>query len=221
MTSPENLLILPLPEVFRDDVFRIETRRLWLRWPTVGDAARLHEIAVDETAARGATALPHPLLAGDAIARIAAARGGNEAGSGLVLALSSKAQLSSRTGDMIGIVSLDVTRGGAMSLCFVLDVRHQGCGLMTEAVRGLVDAVFAFGAHRAIRGPAGLTNHAARRVLEKSGFQAACKDIHEGAVRLELTRLQWQRRAPLRAELGLDADGVAGPRCEPVCGCAG
>ena len=26
------------PDYFRDDVFRLETQRLWLRWPTAADA---------------------------------------------------------------------------------------------------------------------------------------------------------------------------------------
>ena len=26
------------PEIAKDDVFRIETRRLWLRWPRLADA---------------------------------------------------------------------------------------------------------------------------------------------------------------------------------------
>ena len=82
MSSPETLLILPLPELFRDDVFRIEPRRLWLRWLAPGDATRLHEIAASETAARGTGAVPHPLLAGDAVERIGSARAANAAGSG-------------------------------------------------------------------------------------------------------------------------------------------
>ena len=27
------------PDLTRDDVFRLETRRLWLRWPRAADAA--------------------------------------------------------------------------------------------------------------------------------------------------------------------------------------
>ncbi len=212
MSSPENVLILPLPELFRDDVFRIETRRLWLRWPTSSDTARLHEITTSETAARGAGATPHPLLAGDVVERIASACTTNAAGSGLVLALSSKA----RPGEMIGLVSLDATRTGALSLRFVLDVGYQGNGLMTEAIRGLAHAVFTFGPHRAICGPPGLTNHAARRVLEKSGFRAPTHDATIiAAPRLQLTRAAWLDRPPLR----IDGD-IGAHLDDSPCACA-
>ena len=29
------------PDLARDDVFRLETKRLWLRWPRVSDAAAI------------------------------------------------------------------------------------------------------------------------------------------------------------------------------------
>lgn len=212
MSSPDSLLILPLPELFGDDVFRIESRRLWLRWLAPGDALRVHEIAAGETAARGAGAAPHPLLAGEPLARIAAARAVNAAGSGLVLALSSKA----RPGDVIGLIGLEVTRRGALSLCFVLDVRHQGNGLMTEAVRALAQAVFSFAPHRAICGPAALTNHAARRVLEKSGFRTAGNAVAAAAgQRLQLTRSVWLGRST-----GLDETDGGGTSADAPCACA-
>ena len=115
-------------------------------------------------------------------------RAANAAGSGLVLALSSKA----RPGELIGLVSLEVTRNGALTACFVLDVGNQGHGLMSEAMHGLAHAVFTFGPHRAICGPPGLMNHAARRVLEKSGFRAPTRDVATTtAPRLQLTRAAW------------------------------
>ena len=212
MSSPDSLLTLSLPDLFGDDVFRIESRRLWLRWPTPGDALRMHEIAAGETAARGAGAAPHPLLAGEPLARIADARAVNAAGSGLVLALSSKA----RPGDVIGLVSLEVTRKQSLSLCFVLDVRHQGSGLMTEAVRALTQAVFSFAPHRAICGPAGLTNYAAQRVLEKCGFRAAGNAaVAAAGQRLQLTRSVWHGRST-----GLGETDGDGPSADTPCSCA-
>lgn len=190
MSAPDTLLIRSLPELFRDEVFRIETRRLWLRWPMSGDAERLEEIATLEAAARGAGAAPHPLLAGKVADRIVAARAANESGSGLVLALARKGADSAP----VGLVTADPARGAALSLCFLLDVRHQGQGLMTEAVRGLVGAAFAFGPYRTIRGPAALANHAGRRVLEKCGFTAPAEAA--GHARLELGRAAWHARPP-------------------------
>jgi RimJ/RimL family protein N-acetyltransferase len=201
MSAPENLPILPLPELFRDEVFRIETPRLWLRWPAAGDADRLEEIAMLEAAARGAGAAPHPLLAGKVADRIAAARTVNESGRGLALALVRKGCDSAAGSRPVGLITADPARGAALSLCFLLDVRVQGRGLMTEAVRGLVDAAFAFGPHRLIRGPSALANHAGRRVLEKAGF-AAPAEVAAGA-RLELARGSWRgiRRAGTAARI--------------------
>ena len=31
------------PDMARDDVFRLETPRLWLRWPRICDAAAIHK----------------------------------------------------------------------------------------------------------------------------------------------------------------------------------
>ena len=33
------------PELTRDDVFRLETRRLWLRWPRMADANAILRLA--------------------------------------------------------------------------------------------------------------------------------------------------------------------------------
>ena len=35
------------PDYFRDDVFRLETQRLWLRWPTAADAATIERLAIE------------------------------------------------------------------------------------------------------------------------------------------------------------------------------
>jgi hypothetical protein len=39
------------PDLTRDDVFRIETKRLWLRWPRVQDAAAMQRLAGDKDVA--------------------------------------------------------------------------------------------------------------------------------------------------------------------------
>jgi hypothetical protein len=38
------------PDLARDDVFRLETPRLWLRWPRICDAAAIHNFAADGSA---------------------------------------------------------------------------------------------------------------------------------------------------------------------------
>lgn len=200
MSVIEPLGPLPLPEIFRDEVFRIETRRLWLRWPMAADAQPLEAlVAIEAAAARRAGHAPHPFLGGPAVDLIAAARLSNAIGGGLVFALTIK----TRPQEMIGLVGLEVGKDGGLVVCFMLDVAHQGQGLMTEAMRALAATVFSFAPHRVIRSPSGVSNVAARRVLEKSGFAVsgghqAVVEPEDGAPqrRLELKRDRWRRMAP-------------------------
>ncbi len=48
------------PELARDDVFRLETRRLWLRWPRESDAPALTALAGDWDVAQMTATMPHP-----------------------------------------------------------------------------------------------------------------------------------------------------------------
>ncbi len=206
------------PDLFRDDVFRLETRRLWLRWPTVDDAQALHSVAWREALARNAAAWPQPFPEGEPIRWIDEARAGNEAGLRLDLALAEKARPGRLIG-LIGVRSLD--RGDALSLGFLLDVEHQGQGLMTEAVRALAGAVFRYTETKVIHGSSGIANVASRRVLEKAGFrcverstarrQASDKAV-AGCPSLELSRTGWLGGKP-RLRMGAAAD-------ELDCGCA-
>ena len=38
------------PDLTRDDVFRLETRRLWLRWPRLADAQAIVRLAGEKAA---------------------------------------------------------------------------------------------------------------------------------------------------------------------------
>lgn len=71
------------PEITRDEVFRIETRRLWLRWPTFADVNDLAEFAVD-CARWGALESGQP---GNAMRLIRSWRSASAAGRGLHLLL--------------------------------------------------------------------------------------------------------------------------------------
>ncbi len=52
------------PEITRDDVFRLETRRLWLRWPRAKDAAQHAAIVAHRDVAEMTSRIPHPLPPG-------------------------------------------------------------------------------------------------------------------------------------------------------------
>ena len=80
------------PDLFRDDVFRIETRRLWLRWPTARDAESILRLAGDPAVADMTAGIPLPFERAAADAFIVASRAGNAAGSGLILVLAERAR---------------------------------------------------------------------------------------------------------------------------------
>ena len=141
-----------LPELFRDDALRIETRRLWLRWPARADAPALHEIASLEAVARHTATWPHPFPEGEALRRIERARAVSASGVGLILALALKA----RPGELIGTIGIvPEAAGGPLSLGYLLSVERQGVGLMTEAVRALVGTVFRYSGAQRICGASG------------------------------------------------------------------
>ena len=210
MSAPDKRPEPAFPDLFRDDVFRLETPRLWLRWPCLADASRLLEIVAVEAVARHTATWPHPFPEEEAAVRIEGARDSNEAGAGLVLALAEK----SRPGRLIGLVGVGAAAGtattasgcapgrasGILELGYLLAVEHQGYGLMTEAVQALVGAVFRYSAADRIRGASGIMNIASRRVMEKAGFRLIGQRAHEAPARggpvacdeLELTREAWR-----------------------------
>jgi RimJ/RimL family protein N-acetyltransferase len=178
------------PELFRDDVFRLETRRLWLRWPVAGDAAAFEEIATLDASTRERLAKRHPWLAGAPAGMIARARAANGFGSAAILVLAPK----QFPGEAIGLAAIDAMSGAEPALLGMLGVPHQGYGLMTEAVRVLTGAVFMLTALERIEGSCAMTGIGARRVLEKSGFRVAARSTDSGGRHcpLTLTRKEWR-----------------------------
>jgi hypothetical protein len=47
------------PDLTRDDVFRLETRSLWLRWPRIADAAAIARQAGEKAVAEMTANIPH------------------------------------------------------------------------------------------------------------------------------------------------------------------
>jgi RimJ/RimL family protein N-acetyltransferase len=209
------------PGIFRDDVFHLETRRLWLRWPRPDDAQVLLEVAVAETAARNCSAWPEIARTLDPAAWIARARAANAAGERLDLAITGKR----RPGELIGLVGLrPAVRPGTLSLGYMLRVDHQGQGLMTEAVRALVGTAFRFSPCGAIRAASAVANAASERVLLKSGFErverprdgAAATAPGADRQQLELGRATWQRLARPALSVVVPDTSIG----EMPCGCA-
>src|SRR5919112_4375433 len=48
------------PDLTRDDVFRLETRRLWLRWPRHADGQAIVRLAGEKAVAEMTALIPHP-----------------------------------------------------------------------------------------------------------------------------------------------------------------
>ena len=94
------------PDLARDDVFRLETARLWLRWPRAADAAAIHRYCSRWEVARYTARIPHPYPPGTAERFIFAAREGNALGRDLTLVMTPMRGKR----EAIGAISLEVAR---------------------------------------------------------------------------------------------------------------
>lgn len=154
------------PELTRDDVFRIETARMWLRWPRMADADAIARQAGEKAVAEMTARIPSPMTVPDAVAFVLAARQGNADGEGLVLAMTPQ----SRPNDVIGVVSITRGEGADPVLGYWLAIDRWGQGLATEATQSIIDAAFGLSQVRALRATVVPFNGASRRVLKKCGF---------------------------------------------------
>ena len=194
------------PWMTRDEVFRIETPRLWLRWSESRDADALQQIASHEAVATMTSTWPHPLAADEAATRIDAARAMNAAGEALILSLSPKAEPGMISGAIVGQIGAKVLGASHFSIGYMVDPEHQGLGLASEAVHAMRDGLFTYALAQRISASVRIINPASKRVLEKNGFTHVRTGPVETPVRgevevdfLELTRARWvQERAETR-----------------------
>ncbi|MDB5590910.1 GNAT family N-acetyltransferase [Enterovirga sp.] len=161
------------PDLTRDDVFRLETRRLWLRWPRQADAPAILRLAGETAVAEMTARIPHPYPAEAATAFVLASRRANAEGSGLTLAITPRA----KPGTLIGAVAI-TEQDGRAALGYWLGSPHWGEGLATEAVRALIDAYFAYTSGGELHASARVINGASRRVIEKCGFVPTGSRLH-------------------------------------------
>jgi RimJ/RimL family protein N-acetyltransferase len=153
------------PDIARDDVFRLETKRLWLRWPRLADAAAIERYSAKWEVARYTARIPHPYPKGGAEHFVCAAREANALGRDLTLVLTP----ISAWDRAIGAVSLE-RRADRLTLGYALAPAVWGRGFATEAVRAIVDVAFELTAAAAIEASVRPENLASRRVVEKAGF---------------------------------------------------
>jgi len=139
----------------------LETKRLCLRAPRLGDAKTVAMLANDRRIAENTARIPHPYKLTDAQGFIA---GANKAGGEAVFVIT----LRDKT--VIGACGI---RGheATPELGYWLGVNYWGNGYATEALHAVIDYAFTDLAHEALQAGARVTNPASRRVLEKCGFQ--------------------------------------------------
>jgi RimJ/RimL family protein N-acetyltransferase len=154
------------PDLARDDVFRLETSRLWLRWPRICDAAAIHKFCSRWEVARYTARIPHPYPEGSAERFIYAAREANSAGRDVTLVMTSIRGKS----DAIGAISLESRGTDRLALGFVLAPEMWGKGLATEAAEAMIDAAFTLTRTVEILASVRVENEASQAVLGKCGF---------------------------------------------------
>jgi RimJ/RimL family protein N-acetyltransferase len=154
------------PDLTADDIFRIETKRLWLRWPRASDAPAITSFASSAQVARMTASIPHPYPPGEAERFIMKARTGNASGTALVLAITQKGGAR----QLIGLLSATLASGRDVEFGYVLKPPVWGKGFASEAVKALADTVFSLARVNRILANSRANNIASRRVLEKTGF---------------------------------------------------
>jgi RimJ/RimL family protein N-acetyltransferase len=177
------------PDLTRDDVLRIETRRLWLRWPNLADEAAITRFAGDKRVATMTARIPHPYPPGEASRYIARVRAENATGRGLTLAVTLKADPSG----LIGMIGFGPERDDQLSLGYWIGRPHWGQGFATEAAQALIDATFTLASADEIVATTRSINAASRGVLEKCGFQLSGQGMSDtsasGMVAVDAFRL--------------------------------
>eukprot|EP01037_Dinobryon_pediforme_P017901 gene17901-18132_t len=155
------------PDLTRDDVFRLETQRLWLRWPRAADAAAVADIASHKIVAEQTSRIPHPYPSEASNRYILDARKFNTLGEALNLVLT----LRSGNRDVIGFISAEMKTGRRAEIGYALHPDYWGQGFMPEAVQAMLNTLFSLTPAQDVVATVRSTNTASRRVLEKCGFR--------------------------------------------------
>lgn len=146
---------------------RIETPRLVLRAPIRGDVPAMQRLADNPAIASRLSRLPSPYTRADAVAFVEIfAQRPDERPFAIV------------AGDQfLGIVGFTFAMGQHPELGYWLGEPHWGKGIMSEAVKGLLEAAHGTGLFPVVRARALESNLASIRVLTKAGFDPAGRDV--------------------------------------------
>ena len=201
------------PDLARDDVFRLETPRLWLRWPRICDAAALHKLCSQWEVVRYTARIPHPYPPGSAERFIYAAREANASGRDLTLVM---APIKGKQ-DAIGSISLESRGKDRLALGYVLAPEAWGKGLTTEAAEAMIQAAFGLTPAVEILASVRVENEASKAVLDKCGFVLVGTGLQGAPARggmvechsTRLARADWTGAAARRREASVRLAGVS------------
>jgi RimJ/RimL family protein N-acetyltransferase len=143
----------------------LETERLILRAPRLGDAKAVALLANDRRIAENTARIPHPYRLADAEDFIAGANLGSET---VFLIAKRNGQGNAQAIGACGWMQID---RHPPEIGYWLGVKFWGKGYATEAVRAVIDYAFTDLDCESLQSAARVTNPASRRVLEKCGFQ--------------------------------------------------
>ena len=126
------------PDISCDDIFRLETPRLWLRWLRVGDATAVAALPGARSVlseAPGAMSAPN---SGEVERFILAARTATASGDALVLGATGKA----KTRTLVGVLAAHARNHGELELRSAFAPTQAGRELAGEALAALADTCF-------------------------------------------------------------------------------
>ena len=165
---------------------RIATRRLVLRAPIRGDVPDLVKHADNRNIAAWLQRLPSPYTRADAVAFVEIfAQRPDERAFAITL-----------DGALIGVIGFTFREGRPPELGYWLGEPFWGQGIMTEAVKGLIEAAQATGLYGLIGARALAENVASIKVLERAGFRQTGKLIVDAEGGTKRTILTFELEAP-------------------------
>jgi RimJ/RimL family protein N-acetyltransferase len=160
MTSLETLTEKSLRE---SCIVVLETRRLVLRAPQLGDAKAVAALANERRVAENTARIPHPYRLADAERFILGTKSDPDELTFLIT-------LPNDT--VLGACSISRSaENDAHEIGYWLGVPHWGKGFATEATRAMIDHAFTDLGLHVLTASARVTNPASRRIIEKCGFQ--------------------------------------------------
>jgi RimJ/RimL family protein N-acetyltransferase len=140
----------------------LETRRLILRAPQLGDAKAVAALANDRRVADNTARIPHPYRLADAESFVLGANQAQERAFLITLCDHTIIGACGITHDVVN---------DAPEIGYWIGVSFWGQGYATEAVRALIDHAFTDLDYPLLNASVRVTNPPSRRIIEKCGFQ--------------------------------------------------